>query len=673
MASRAKRLVSIEYDAKTKRAVASIGQLTDEVKKLTTGWRDLSARMALVNRAIGVARSTFQLVGRAARFAAEAIEAFSAQETQLRQVGRAVESLGISWAATRDQVIAFGEAQQDVTRFGDTDTFQAMQRLASALGDMQVSYLELERATKLVLDIVEATGKSSNEAARLVARAMAGVTEGLNEVVPGARQTLEAIKGMGDASQRTAALMRLLEQSFGGAAEEISETDQRVAEARNIWGDFTEFVGGALVEVVIAADRFGEGLGRLDEAVLLLSGSNYELGNSLLGIADDFESASERAARAWRKYVAANEGFISATESAFQRQIQRVDVLRAAVLGFGPEALLDPATGGPLPREQIEEFFEVQRILQGLSADDLSLDWVDDLGDDLGRSTDRTHEMRRGLMALHATLAQIVLPTVAAGEALRALFDPSSRPSGLAESLAKAEMAASLLAETLGEASKTAVLKRLADDARLLEIKMNNSATAVSVLNNALNRLRNLAPPGDKPGSDPGLGVTGGLAPKPGELEDAWGHVMTGIEGAWVGGLGGMQTALAAFITGAEGSWADFGKNLATSIGQSFSSIGIALIAGGGAAGPFGIPLLLLGFGFSLAASLLGGGGGAGGGRARSSDVTAGIRPLASANATSSVTYIVQAGAVFTTRDTSRRAIAELVDESVTLGELTVG
>jgi hypothetical protein len=180
---------------------------------------------------------------------------------------------------------------------------------------------------------------------------------------------------------------------------------------------------------------------------------------------------------------------------------------------------------------------------------------------------------------------------------------------------------------------------------------------------------------GGLPGVVGPQGALAGLGQGIGSVEDLQAGMVDPMDrateamvGVFLGGLGDMSRGFGALVDDVGEGARQIAQSLLSSIGGAMQSLAIAMIAGGAAAGPFGVPLLLLGAGASVAASLLGRGGGGRGARAASA--TAGVRaPLNQRPVERHVTYVVQAGIAVASEDALRRTVAGLVRTSQELGE----
>jgi hypothetical protein len=147
-----------------------------------------------------------------------------------------------------------------------------------------------------------------------------------------------------------------------------------------------------------------------------------------------------------------------------------------------------------------------------------------------------------------------------------------------------------------------------------------------------------------------------------------WQQEADALNQIWQSAVNSMVGGLVRLAGDTDATFAQIAQSMLSSIGSTMQQISIAMIAGGTASGPFGVPMLLFGIGAQVAAALLGRGGGGRG--ARAANAATGVRaPLERGTPQQVVNYVVQAGWVFASRDALRRGFSDLARESAELGE----
>lgn len=187
----------------------------------------------LVNQLAGFATAA----GIAAFFKSSADAALSEEEA-LRRLQFAVEATGGSFGREKERILAFAQEQQALTRFSDTQTFEAMGRLVRVTGDVGQSI----QATRLAFGLASASGKDLN-----------GILDLLGPILNGDASRLRALKNdfgafIGEANTAQE-VIAALSKRFLGAAESESGFAAQLSSLRNRLDDFKETVGAGVLPV----------------------------------------------------------------------------------------------------------------------------------------------------------------------------------------------------------------------------------------------------------------------------------------------------------------------------------------------------------------------------------------------------------------------------------------
>ncbi len=215
------RTVSIIIEAKNnaKKALQEVG--------LSLG--DLAVVATAVTAATGFLAYAFTKI----------TEAAARQEDANMRLAIALASIGENTKSTRDGLQAFASQLEESTTIGD-EAIQQMMATLLQLG--RVSLQQLPRVTRDTLDLAAAVGMDLGSAADLMAKAAQGSTEQLrrygivlDESVP--------------RSQRFAALLKLIENNFGGTAVAAGSTfSGALRRLDNDWDNLLKAMGQAVVE-----------------------------------------------------------------------------------------------------------------------------------------------------------------------------------------------------------------------------------------------------------------------------------------------------------------------------------------------------------------------------------------------------------------------------------------
>lgn len=206
----------------------------------------------LVNQLAG-----FATVAGVAAFFKSSAEAALSEEEALRRLQFAVEATGGSFAKEKERLVAFANEQQAMTRFSDTETFEALGRLTRVTGDVG----QAMQATRLAFGLASASGKDFNTAIELLAPVLQGDATRLREL----KKEFGAFIGDADTAQ---GVLDALSKRFVGAAESESGFARQLASLRNRLDDFKEVVGASVLpvfrgflEAVLSGAQFFEILG----------------------------------------------------------------------------------------------------------------------------------------------------------------------------------------------------------------------------------------------------------------------------------------------------------------------------------------------------------------------------------------------------------------------------
>ncbi|OGS32985.1 MAG: hypothetical protein A2218_10385 [Elusimicrobia bacterium RIFOXYA2_FULL_53_38] len=192
-----------------------------------------SAAGQLLNQLAG-----FATVAGITAFFKSTADAALTEEGALRRLQFAVEATGGSFGREKERIIAFAQEQQTLTRFSDTDTYEALGKLTRITGDTGQAI----QATKLAFGLASASGKD-----------FTSVIELLGPLLNGDSTRMRALKNefgafIGDANTAQE-VVDALSKKFLGAAEQESGFARQLASSRNRLDDFKEVVGGGVLPV----------------------------------------------------------------------------------------------------------------------------------------------------------------------------------------------------------------------------------------------------------------------------------------------------------------------------------------------------------------------------------------------------------------------------------------
>lgn len=174
----------------------------------------------------------------------DVVPAASAQETVFRSLDIQLKLNNISWKANKKSIDDFLASQQRLTVYGDTETAKALQMIMVYTDDLAQAMM----GVKLAADMAASGLWSYETATRYVGLAMTGNVETLGEYIAELKGTTNPLLKTMDASERAAYAMDILNEKFGGTAQQQVETYAgKVDQLKDSLSDLKEAVGGPLL------------------------------------------------------------------------------------------------------------------------------------------------------------------------------------------------------------------------------------------------------------------------------------------------------------------------------------------------------------------------------------------------------------------------------------------
>lgn len=181
-------------------------------------------------------------IDRAIRFFKASIDAALQAEESVARLAAALRPLGMEYRTVSREVERYFERIQATTRFNDDDAREAFGNLITATGDYNLSL----RLLNLTANIAEHRHTTMAEAAKVAADASKGLTRGMRDLGINAKET-------GD-------IVAKLETNLNGLAEAAGGTNAgKLIRANNLWGEFQEKIGAA----ILGSEGLQESSGRL--------------------------------------------------------------------------------------------------------------------------------------------------------------------------------------------------------------------------------------------------------------------------------------------------------------------------------------------------------------------------------------------------------------------------
>src|SRR3989338_6340056 len=222
-------------DRFTGQVVASTTKADQGFKKLPASANAAAQSMSAVQSAAGQLLpplAGFATVAGIGAFFKSAADEALGEEEALRRLQFAVEATGGSFAKEKESIVAFANEQQALTRFSDTQAFEALGRLTRVTGDVG----QAMQATRLAFRLASASGKDLNTVIEQLAPILQGDASRMREL----KKEFGAFLGDADTAQE---VLDALSQRFVGAAESESGFARQLASLPKRLRDFQEVIG----------------------------------------------------------------------------------------------------------------------------------------------------------------------------------------------------------------------------------------------------------------------------------------------------------------------------------------------------------------------------------------------------------------------------------------------
>jgi len=220
-----------ESSAKTDSAISSLPQKIETTAKTMSLAQE--AAKQLVNQLAGIA----SIAGMTAFFKSAALAAME-EENALKRLEFAVEATGGSFEREKEKIISFANEQQSLTKFSDTQTYDALGKLVRVTGDVA----QAMSAVKLAFGMASASGKDLNYVLELLAPVLNGDATRLRSL----KNEFGSFIDNADSAQE---VIDALSRKFSGAAESENTFSKEINMLKNRLGDFKEVVGVGVIPV----------------------------------------------------------------------------------------------------------------------------------------------------------------------------------------------------------------------------------------------------------------------------------------------------------------------------------------------------------------------------------------------------------------------------------------
>jgi len=203
---------------------------------------------------LGGFQNSIKLLGPAiaGAFSVNAIKNFTQKALQAYNVqAQAENQLLVALKGREDAqqgLIQQAQALQKLTLFGDEETIRAQALIAAFVKEED----QIKKVIPLVQDLAAAKGMDLAGAADLVSKTLGSSTNALS------RYGIQ-VEGAVGSSERLESLMLGLNEAFGGQAEAAAKVGTGpLTQLKNVFGDLTEEIGGAIIELTGLNDKISD-------------------------------------------------------------------------------------------------------------------------------------------------------------------------------------------------------------------------------------------------------------------------------------------------------------------------------------------------------------------------------------------------------------------------------
>lgn len=224
---------------------ARIRVVIEAVDRASQSIRGISREMDISLRRLG--RNMILVGGVVTGFTTLAINAATNQRVAIRLLSNTLELLGDSYMDNKERIDTFIQEQERLSKFTKTDLTDAFTRIVDLTGNVEAAF----RALPVAADVASGMGKSIEETAAVIARAMTGEQGAINTMrewglnikagITWTQLLTEASKKFGGAAQEAKTPIDTMKQSVSNLAVVIGQEARPMFDAAA--GALSRFVG----------------------------------------------------------------------------------------------------------------------------------------------------------------------------------------------------------------------------------------------------------------------------------------------------------------------------------------------------------------------------------------------------------------------------------------------
>ena len=197
---------------------------------MQASWKQMIAVYAAAAAAIAAVTA---VIGKSIKAAIEQEQIFKRLETTVNLTGG-------SYRSSEGRIKEFLTTMQATTRYGDTEMAGVLQQITLLTGSLEKGFIGAKLAANIAAQGLFDIGSAS----RYVAMAMEGEVTMLGRYIQAFKQTAMEQAGVTTQAEKAAYAMRILNETFGGAAaKDVQTTEGAIAQMKNAIGDLSEAIG----------------------------------------------------------------------------------------------------------------------------------------------------------------------------------------------------------------------------------------------------------------------------------------------------------------------------------------------------------------------------------------------------------------------------------------------
>ena len=323
--------VTIKLEVKDD-GTAVIQKVKGEVKSLEKDTASASEGMqASWKQMIAVYAAAAAAIAAVTAVIGKSIKAAIEQEQIFKRLETTVNLTGGSYRSSEGRIKEFLTTMQATTRYGDTEMAGVLQQITLLTGSLEKGFIGAKLAANIAAQGLFDIGSAS----RYVAMAMEGEVTMLGRYIQAFKQTAMEQAGVTTQAEKAAYAMRILNETFGGAAaKDVQTTEGAIAQMKNAIGDLSEAIGDIflplLTDIATSITPIVKGIAEWIESTNQLKQGLKELS----ALAEDYANNQDKWNINTNKSVVTAEDLFGVTEAVTDTMIAIQPIMIEVGKGF---------------------------------------------------------------------------------------------------------------------------------------------------------------------------------------------------------------------------------------------------------------------------------------------------------------------------------------------------